>query len=137
MKIDRLSRPSASSKRRGVAASGADAGEFARALADVAPQPSGGGAATPVQTVNALLALQEVGNATAGPSRGRQRAEDILDRLEELRLALTFGLVSDEKLEQLAGLLRQREESIEDPKLSEIVNEIEIRAAVELAKRGR
>lgn len=137
MKIDRLSRPSASSKRRSGASSSAGEGAFAQALADAAPQTSGGAAATPVQTVNALLALQEVGDAASGPSRGRQRAEEILERLEELRLSLVLGAVPLERLEQLSTLLSQREEAVEDPELAGIINEIEIRAAVELAKRGR
>ena len=137
MKIDRLSRSNAPSKRRGAASSSAGDSGFAQALAETAPQTPGETAVAPAQTINALLALQEVDDATAGPSRGRQRAEDILDRLEELRLALVFGTVPVEKLERLAGLLSQREEAIEDPELAGIVNEIEIRAAVELAKRGR
>jgi len=48
-----------------------------------------------------------------------------------------LGEVPLDHLENLAGMLKQRQDSIDDPKLAEIINEIEIRAAVELAKRGR
>ncbi len=137
MKIDRLTGPRTSAKRRAGGASAAGSGDFARALAGSLPQGSETATTTPVQTVNALLALQEVDDAAQHPSRGRRRAEDILDRLEELRLSLVFGTVSIERLERLADLLAQRDEVIEDPQLAEIINEIEIRAAVELAKRGR
>lgn len=137
MKIDRLSGARTSSKRRSGEAATTGDGGFAKALAGSTPQAQGSGAAAPSQTINALLAIQEVGDATERPSKGRQRAEDILDKLEELRLSIVFGNVSVARLEQLGDLLRQRDESIDDPKLSEIINEIEIRAAVELAKRGR
>ncbi|NIA69457.1 flagellar assembly protein FliX [Pelagibius litoralis] len=137
MKIDRLSGARTSSKRRSGASSATGDGGFAKALAGSTSQSQGSSAAAPAQTVNALLALQEVGDATEQPSKGRQRAEDILDQLEDLRLSLVLGSVSIGKLEQLADLLAQREDDVEDPKLAEIINEIEIRAAVELAKRGR
>lgn len=137
MKIDRLTQPRSSAKRRAGATSASGSGAFAKALAGTVSQSPEAAAAAPVQTINALLALQEVDDATQHPSRGRRRAEDILDRLEDLRLSLVFGTVSLERLERLADLLAQRDETIDDPQLSEIINEIEIRAAVELAKRGR
>lgn len=137
MKIDRLSGARTSSKRRSGAASSTGDGGFAKALAGSAPQSQGASSVAPAQTVNALLALQEVGDATEQPSKGRQRAEDILDTLEDLRLSIVLGTVSIGRLEQLAELLAERDDTIEDPKLAEIINEIEIRAAVELAKRGR
>ncbi|WP_420348823.1 flagellar assembly protein FliX [Pelagibius sp.] len=137
MKIDRLSGPRSAAKRKKAGASSTADGGFARALAGSAQEAGGTSGGGPVQAVSALLAIQEVSDASAGPSRGRRRAEDILDELEDLRLALMFGEVPIAQLEQLGALLAQREGSIEDPKLAEIVNEIEIRAAVELAKRGR
>ncbi|WP_299616727.1 flagellar assembly protein FliX [Pelagibius sp.] len=137
MKINRLTGPRTTSKPRSAASATGGGGGFARALEGTATQSATAAGSTPVQAVNALLALQEVGDATAGPGRARRRAEDILEKLEELRLALVFGEISPERLERLTELLAQRREQIEDPKLAEIVNEIEIRAAVELAKRGR
>ena len=137
MKIDRLSGPRSAAKRKSTGTTSATEGGFARALEGSAQEASGTSGGGPVQAVNALLAIQEVSDATAGPSRGRRRAEDILDQLEDLRLALMFGEVPIAQLEQLGTLLARREGAIEDPKLAEIVNEIEIRAAVELAKRGR
>jgi hypothetical protein len=41
------------------------------------------------------------------------------------------------KLEQLATLVRAKREQIDDPKLLAILDEIELRAAVELAKLSR
>jgi hypothetical protein len=90
-----------------------------------------------VQSLNALLALQEVDDSTEGRKRARRRADDLLDQLEDLKLSIMLGEVPLAQLENLAGLLAQRQAATDDPKLSQIINEIEIRAAVELAKRGR
>lgn len=137
MKIDRFSGPKTSSSRRSGRPAVSGGGGFARALAgtpEPAPAPAGSG---PVQALNALLAVQEVGDSTEGRARARRRAESLLDRLEELRLAIMLGEVPLAELEQLAAQLSQRQEAVTDPKLAQIINEIEIRAAVELAKRGR
>ncbi|GAB4371088.1 MAG: flagellar assembly regulator FliX [Kiloniellaceae bacterium] len=137
MKIDRFSGPKASATRRSGSSAPASGGGFARALADGPAQPAAPAGASPVQSVHALLALQEVGDATEGRRRARRRAADILDQLEDLRLAIMLGEVPLAQLENLAGLLAQRQALNDDPKLAQIINEIEIRAAVELAKRGR
>jgi hypothetical protein len=137
MKIERFSGPKTAASRRSDRSGAAGGGGFARALADGPSQPAAPAGGTPVQTVNALLALQEVAGATEGRKRARRRAEDLLDRLEDLRLAIALGEVPLARLEELARLLGQRQAAADDPKLAEIINEIEIRAAVELAKRGR
>ena len=50
---------------------------------------------------------------------------------------LLLGTIPMSKLEQLAQLIRAKREQIDDPKLLEILDEIELRAAVELAKLSR
>jgi hypothetical protein len=137
MKIDRFSGPKTTSTSRGGRAAPSGGGGFARALAEGPSQSSAPAGSSPVQALTALLAVQEVGDATEGRGRARRRAESLLDKLEELRIAIMLGEVPLAHLENLAGLLKQRQDSIGDPKLAEIINEIEIRAAVELAKRGR
>jgi hypothetical protein len=89
--------------------------------------------------MNTVLALQEAPDATRG--RARQRAKErgnlMLDQLEEIRLGLLLGTIPMAKLEHLAQLVRAKREQIDDPKLLEILDEIELRAAVELAKLSR
>lgn len=137
MKIERFSGPKTATTRRSGRSGSAGGGGFARALGEGPSQPSAPAGATPVQTANALLALQEVGDSTEGRARAKRRAEDLLDRLDELRLAIAMGAVPLDRLEELARVLGQRQAAANDPKLAQIINEIEIRAAVELAKRGR
>lgn len=112
-------------------------GSFKVALGDQAPSADtvGPAAATgQVASAQALLAVQEVGDATAGRSKGLMRAEDMLEALEDLRRGLLMGTVSKAKLESLARLARARRETIDDPHLNAILDEIELRAEVELAK---
>jgi hypothetical protein len=137
MKIERFSGPKAAASRRAGSSAAAGGGGFARALAEGPSQPASPAGSSPVQSVNALLALQEVGDSTEGRKRARRRAEELLDKLEELRLAIALGEVPLSQLETLAHSLAQRQGATNDPKLAQIINEIEIRAAVELAKRGR
>ncbi|KKJ76510.1 hypothetical protein WH95_11870 [Kiloniella litopenaei] len=87
--------------------------------------------------VSGLLSIQEVPDALTGKQKAKKQAEDILDELEELRLGLLFGSIPVWRLEKIESLVAQRREQINDPRLLEILNEVEVRAAVELAKLGR
>jgi hypothetical protein len=88
------------------------------------------------QIVGAVLGAQEVGDSTSERANGkaRQRAEDMLERLEELRTGIVTGSVSRARLMELAQMARSRREAGADPKLLDLVGEIELRAEVELAK---
>jgi len=66
--------------------------------------------------------------------RAIQRGDAMLDELEELRLGLLLGSIPKARLEQLAQMVRARREQLDDPKLIAILDDIELRAAVELAK---
>ena len=66
-----------------------------------------------------------------------QYGDDLLNRLDDLRLAILDGVLSKDKLTELAHNLRQKRQNSDDPKLNEIINEIELRAEVEIAKLTR
>ena len=94
------------------------------------------GAPAGVTSLDALLALQELDGPLERRRRSVRRAGRILDELDGVKLAL---LGSDERApEALARLTRavadQRSET-DDAGLEQVLNEIELRAAVELAKR--
>jgi len=92
-----------------------------------------------VANVDALLAAQAVPGSVEEEVRKRliRRGEDILDRLEELRYALLSGTVPKERLIQLAQMVRARRDTVGDPRLATLLDEIELRAEVELAKLSR
>jgi len=138
MKIDPTQiRPTAT--RRVGAAQPARSGDFASALREES-SASGGksavGGTVGLSGVSAVLALQGAPDSTERRARQRaiERGDAMLDDLEEIRLGLLLGTIPRARLEQLAQLVRVRREQVEDPKLMAILDEIELRAAVELAK---
>ena len=58
----------------------------------------------------------------------------LLDELDQLRLDLLTGTLPRARLERLAALSAAQRERIDDPRLAQIIEEIELRVAVELAK---
>ena len=87
--------------------------------------------------IHALVALQEVDDSTRSRRGAVRDGHDILDELERLKLELLEGHVSGARLEIIAGLVRRRREACVDPRLQLLIAEIDLRAAVELAKLGR
>ncbi len=137
MKIDPLSSLRTAPIRRKDRAKDAGSGSFANELAAETTDSqslSGSGA---VASVDALLALQEVGDVPTGREQARRHGEAMLIQLDELRYALLAGAMPISSLERLARTLEARNGEIADPRLSEVVGEIELRVAVELAKLGR
>lgn len=92
--------------------------------------------ASPVAAVDGILALQEVPDAADGRSKGIAHGRDLLDALEDIRRGLLIGAIPIPRLKRIAGMVRQRREMGCDPQLSAILDDIELRAAVELAKLG-
>jgi hypothetical protein len=90
-----------------------------------------------VGSVDALLALQEmgaVGNPLERKRRAVRRAEHILDLLGDVRVGLIDGDISSDTLDRLTRAIREQRDNTDDPNLEGILNDIETRAAVELAK---
>ena len=104
--------------------------------ADDISAPTGGAAVSPVQSI---LAAQETGDhdESAGRRQLVRRGNDILDHLDEIRHQLLSGAVSRTRLENLSQSLRAKKAVTSDPKLLELIKEIELRAEVEIAKLTR
>jgi len=92
-----------------------------------------------LQGVDALLAMQEVGDATDGRARKQAASygEDLLDRLTALQDALLRGAIPKENLIEMAKRIRTARTKVQDPQLNAILDEIELRAEVEIAKYTR
>ena len=139
MKIERTGsvRPSTPVKRTGKTGKSGDA-KFSEALDQVGGRVGGVSGAAPAQAVDALLAIQEVDDAVDGRSRKGQRwGESILDKLEELRIGLIGGVIPPNDLEAITQMLREGRGEVEDPELDQVLDEIELRARVEIAKFRR
>jgi Class II flagellar assembly regulator len=87
-----------------------------------------------LSSVDALIALQEVPDAMTGRAKAARRGRDMLDMLEDVRDGLLTGSVSRATLHRLMTLVNAKREDFVDPALSEVLNEIDLRARVELAK---
>jgi hypothetical protein len=141
MKVDPTApRPTTTVRKTGGSSTASGSGAFAKALSDTQPTHS---PQMPVSVgftdLNTVLALQEAPDASRGRARRRakERCSLMLDHLDEIRMGLLLGTIPVARLEQLAQLVRAKREQIDDPKLLGILDEIELRAAVELAKLSR
>jgi len=139
MKIDPTQVRPAATPRRAGSTQPTSGGDFASALHEEGAAHGGKsavGGPVGLSGVSTVLALQGAPDSTERRARQRaiQRGDAMLDDLEEIRIGLLLGSIPKARLEQLAQLVRARREQIEDPKLMAILDEIELRAAVELAK---
>lgn len=115
------------------------AGAFARALHGAGEAgASGAGAAVQAGAVNPLISLQEMEDATSSPQgKARARAEALLDKLDEIRMGLLQGSLPAARLDALSRMVQTQRAQVSDPALSAILDEIDLRAQVELAKLER
>jgi len=109
---------------------------FAAHLAGDEGKTASVGAAGRIAPTNNLLALQEVADATQSRRRAVRRGKDLLDRLDDIRHGLLLGTIPADRLVALARTLREQRAMIDDPQLLALLDDIELRAAVELAKLG-
>lgn len=89
--------------------------------------------------IDAILAAQAIDpdEVNQGKKRAVRRGFDLLDSLDDIRMGLLLGQISGKRLYRLQELIAQQKDAVDDPKLMEILEEIDLRAAVELAKFER
>ncbi|MCK4939122.1 MAG: flagellar assembly protein FliX [Rhodospirillaceae bacterium] len=92
-----------------------------------------------VEGVDAILAMQESGDG--GEERARKQAAaygiELLDKLNELQDGLLLGAIPKDKLMEIAHKIRSERGRVDDAQLNDILDEIELRAEVEIAKYTR
>ena len=139
MKIERTASIGSSPVKRGERSQKAAPGKFARQVGEQESSSDPVSGAAPVQGVDALLAIQEVEDSiTDGRNaRAQQWGGEVLDRLDAIRLGLLAGGIPVNELQNIENLVTKQRETVNDPRLQEILEEIELRARVELAKHER
>jgi hypothetical protein len=133
MEIKGTGRIESSNLRRLNKAGGAATGF---SVSDTAEQPRAASlsAPGPLTAVETILTLQNIDDAASGPSKGVARGEALLELLDDVRDGLLSGGIPRATLNRLAGAVARRQESFNDPRLQTVLDEIELRARVELAK---
>lgn len=129
----------------GTGVAGVGGGSRPAAASGFAPTGSAGatqnaaplGIATGVTGLDALLMLQEAEDPTSRRRRAVRRAGGLLDRLDSLKLALLGEGDAAPALERLAMAVREQRAQVEEPGLADVLDAVEVRALVELAKRER
>jgi len=87
--------------------------------------------------IDALVGIQEVKAGGGRRKKAIRRAEKMLDILDDIKLGFLAGRVSVGKLSQLRSEVESQRESVDEPELTDILDAIDLRAQVELAKLGR
>jgi hypothetical protein len=89
-----------------------------------------------IGTVDSLLALQGADDPTAkaAKKRMRERANTILSELDKMRMAMLSGRLTVGHMIDIADVIASHREKINDPALTDLMDEIDLRAQVELAK---
>jgi hypothetical protein len=121
-------------KRRKVSASGIFSEFLVAAETREATSPETLSDVAAPSAVANLLSLQEVSGEINERRKMVQRGNDLLDSLEELRQQLLAGEVPLHTLQHLGNRLSAQKQMVSDPALLAIIGDIELRAAVELAK---
>ncbi|WP_349370850.1 flagellar assembly protein FliX [Salinarimonas sp.] len=117
--------------RRRADGSGFSVSESAEGGAAAGPRAASVG---PTTSLDAILALQGEPDPEERRRRAAQRGRELLDGLDRLKAAILSGRVAPDDLAQIARRLGERREATGDPRLDEILAQIELRAEVEIAK---
>jgi len=136
MRIEGPSRPGSVTGRGGARSADDSGAVFRPAGQGAAPQAANVAGGQASAGIEALLALQSVDDPLLSKRKKVKRGLSILDALDGLKADLLGGQIGEGRLNQLMALIHQARESV-DPRLDALLEDIELRAKVELAKRGR
>ena len=136
MRIEGTTSRNTVSRRKGAGGSGKGGEVFQASQSTPSSQPAAAGAVQSATGIDAILALQGVDDPRFARKRAVRHANSMLDSLEEIKADLLAGGVGEGRLNRLMALVtRARQQA--DPDLEALIDDIELRARVELAKLGR
>ncbi len=87
----------------------------------------------PVAAIDSLLVIQEIAQKKK-QTIAVNRSHEMLTLLTEIRVGLLGGHIPEQKVQNLSKLANEERQSFEDNGLNEILEEVDLRAKVELAK---
>lgn len=121
-------------KKAGSASAGG--ASFSSMISRGPSQAASSGNMQSIAQIDALLALQGAEDPTARKSKNalKLRANTILDMLDGVRLKMLGGQLTVGDMIDIADVVASHREKISDPVLTDIMDEIDLRAQVEIAK---
>lgn len=138
MKIEgpnKTNKTTGASKSGGV--SSADAAAFRGLMAtEEAPEAAQTAATKQIASLDILLAVQSVEDPTERSARKRMaaRANDILSSLDQIRTGMLTGTLTVGHMIDIADVVASHRDRIHDPALTSVLDEVDLRAQVEIAK---
>ena len=110
--------------------------DFSKFMTSGTQGASGAATTQSIGQIDALLAVQGAEDPTqrAAKKRAKVRADTILDKLEQIRLSMLGGNLTVGHMIDVADVVASHRDKIDDPALIAIMDEIDLRAQVELAK---
>jgi hypothetical protein len=141
MKIEgpNSSKPTSSTRKAGGAANPSDAAEFRGMMSGGAEETSATHTTNQIAKLDLLLAVQGADDPAQRAARKRMtaRAGDLLKGLETIRNGLLLGSLTVGHMVDIADVIASHREKIHDPELTGLMDEIDLRAQVEIAKMRR
>ncbi len=136
MKIEGPSKAGATSKTSKAGKAGKTDSTFGDMVASAAAETQSAAATQSIAQVDALLSVQSVETATERGKKGRmrERGEKVLRQLDHLRLAMLTGNMSLGQMIDIADVVASQRETIDDPEMTAVLDEIDLRAQIEIAK---
>ena len=135
LRIDTSNRTTGIGRGNAAGRSGSGA-EFVPAGGDAPARVAGNVPVHAATGIDAILALQAVDEPLTGKKKALRRGSALLDMLDDIKADLLIGRVSAERLDLMSAMVSEmRERSL--PGLDAVLDDIELRVCVELAKFGR
>jgi len=128
----RITTPGVSRKGKKAGANKSGFNEILSSEESAAALPPSG--TSPLTAVSSLLSLQEMPTSSEGKSKGLVRVEEMLGHLELIRHGLLAGQIPQRQLKDVAAIVSRERGLSNDPVLDEILDDVELRVKVELAK---
>lgn len=137
MKVGGTKGPKSTSGTQKSSPSGGDSDvDFSQYVTGGASEAASSSATQSIAQLDVLLAVQEVEDPMHGAAKKRVkvRANNILEKLDSIRLKMLGGDLTVGHMIDVADVVASHRDKIDDPALTAIMDEIDLRAQVELAK---
>ena len=136
MKITDINGVKSSSKLKKAKKTG-DGGAFDAMLSgsDSVDESSAPASIGAIEAPSSLLSLQEVGSDSGSRQQSMQQGKNSLDILDELRRDMLLGEDNSYTLQRMREQQARLNNQIHDPQMQSVIDDIDLRLAVEIAKR--